>query len=456
MLLIPRSGCLVDRYGGQIRSNGPKIVSNAGWNYSKPAVDFVIFIITIKDRIGLEYDAEEKPKLSNGSSGGISKASRDEMQQTLHNSTSTVSRRFTDRSNQLQKYCEEKKLTSNCKTSFKNMFYVPSRNIVFCGIEKTGSSFWRRILRIVGGAGDGQSNPSLLKIGYAYQEEGYRSLTKASLSEVREIFRNSTSIMFVRNPFGRLFSGWLDKLYNPNWVFWQSYGPSMGSPAVQSNVSKCGYDVPFENFVKYVTKLIMDGYCLDGHFSPNYDHCKPCLFQFNFIGHYETLKEDTEHIINSLNLSKVVTLNDFESNAGKDAIEDAVDWVFKHKTVLRKCNVTFHCALFKVWNRLQSRGFISTKSAFPYSSVSKANQTTSEDFKKLLYESSSQNSIADMKASRARSFHQAITNLSKDLVSQIEKAFRIDFEIFGYGKEGFEEVLESKYPKHVFFKDCHI
>ncbi|WAR23165.1 CHST9-like protein [Mya arenaria] len=361
--------------------------------------------------------------------------------------------RMQERRRHLQKVCTtlkpKDKGYEGCYMPGENLYYVPSRNIVFCGIEKAGSTFWRRLLQIVGGGSTSESNPSLIEIGIAYLERGYVSLAKASVDEIQTIFRNSTSIVFVRDPYARLFSGWLDKLYNPNVYYWQTIGRTIKQYPSETS---CGFDVHFPEFVDHISTLVLNGHCLDTHFSPNYQHCDPCMYDFDFVGFYETFKEDTMYIIDALNLTKEVTLNDFDRDAARDAINDAVDWVFYSKPYIHQCRVTFYCALFKVWNRLQSRGYID--SPFPYLTFGEAQNATAMDFKQKLLQSSLTMTAKRTKKIRHQAYQQAIGGLTKTQKAKVEKAFRKDFLLFKY-RSGINSV-SARYDMHghEYFQDC--
>ncbi|WAR23157.1 hypothetical protein MAR_036826 [Mya arenaria] len=267
--------------------------------------------------------------------------------------------RMQERRRHLQKVCTtlkpKDKGYEGCYMPGENLYYVPSRNIVFCGIEKAGSTFWRRLLQIVGGGSTSESNPSLIEIGIAYLERGYVSLAKASVDEIQTIFRNSTSIVFVRDPYARLFS-------------------------------------------------------------------------------------------DALNLTKEVTLNDFDRDAARDAINDAVDWVFYSKPYIHQCRVTFYCALFK------SRGYID--SPFPYLTFGEAQNATAMDFKQKLLQSSLTMTAKRTKKIRHQAYQQAIGGLTKTQKAKVEKAFRKDFLLFKY-RSGINSV-SARYDMHghEYFQDC--
>ena len=62
-----------------------------------------------------------------------------------------------------------------------------------------------------------------------------------------------------------------------------------------------GDDLKFEEFVQYVLQEARRGaQHLDMHWRPQYNHCYPCHIKYDFIGHYETLREDSEHVLRQI------------------------------------------------------------------------------------------------------------------------------------------------------------
>jgi len=62
--------------------------------------------------------------------------------------------------------------------------------------------------------------------------------------------------------------------------------------------SPSGDDVTFEEFVQYVIQEARLGsQHLDFHWMPQYTLCQPCHINYDFVGHYETLHSDAQHLI---------------------------------------------------------------------------------------------------------------------------------------------------------------
>jgi dermatan 4-sulfotransferase 1 len=60
-------------------------------------------------------------------------------------------------------------------------------------------------------------------------------------------------------------------------------------------------DISFPEFVRYVIDSWHEGAELDRHWIPQFRLCQPCQIHYDFVGHYETLHEDADAVLASLN-----------------------------------------------------------------------------------------------------------------------------------------------------------
>lgn len=99
--------------------------------------------------------------------------------------------------------------------------------------------------------------------------------------------------IFVRHPFERLLSVYLDELKSKKWFHSKTVQKSLGVDivkALRSNPSKLslthGDDIRFDEFIQY---LLIPGINLKEHYfyalwRPMHQLCNPCLMNYNMIG----------------------------------------------------------------------------------------------------------------------------------------------------------------------------
>lgn len=114
--------------------------------------------------------------------------------------------------------------------------------------------------------------------------------------------------MVVRHPFERVLSAYRDKLENSTagpehgtHHFYQKYGRKIvakyrNSSATNQQQRK---EPSFEEFVNYLIDTDLALYA-DDHWIPYYLFCTPCLIDYDFILHFETLQQDIDVLLTSL------------------------------------------------------------------------------------------------------------------------------------------------------------
>lgn len=64
-----------------------------------------------------------------------------------------------------------------------------------------------------------------------------------------------------------------------------------------------GTNVTFQEFVHY---LLLEGANTNEHWTPIYDLCLPCILNYTFVGHYETLSEDAKTVLDMVGAPTIV------------------------------------------------------------------------------------------------------------------------------------------------------
>ena len=177
---------------------------------------------------------------------------------------------FAERRNRIKESCKTLNLTSSapgdelvpsrCEVGEQHLF-------VYCAIQKTGCWFWSRTLKIIENDKNFTSLYELMSskthLTPLFSMKEFKSLH--TQTEVEEFIRKSVKFVFVREPYGRVFSAYNNKILAPNPVFW-----NMGKKIVAatrenpSNESlKYGHDVTFSEYIKYLLIQFESGKYLD-------------------------------------------------------------------------------------------------------------------------------------------------------------------------------------------------
>ncbi|CAF4105521.1 unnamed protein product [Rotaria sordida] len=184
------------------------------------------------------------------------------------------------------------------------------------------------------------NNTNLTKIDLwsMYQKESFPFIRLRTLSDPSILFSsNFTRVIFVRHPFERLASAYVDKiaslkhepfsLYdNLRRVICRKYSSfyltriQKGFYRIHKRISNrtkepCQKIIPkFEHFIHY---LMSDSLKDDVHWQSYSKLCYVCLFKYNFIGKYETIKEDLQQLKLYLGLKSIHSNNENYFTTGK-------------------------------------------------------------------------------------------------------------------------------------------
>ncbi|KAK6184905.1 hypothetical protein SNE40_007260 [Patella caerulea] len=327
---------------------------------------------------------------------------------------------------------------SSTKWAFERIEMDTNSHLVYCPLLKVGSTFWRRIFYALR-TKTTIHTPYDISIKTALAPNRNRKTLK-DLQVSNDSWRyleEASRIMYIREPYARLLSGYTDKLFAPNPYFWGIIGRyiirNFRVNATETS-KRCGHDVTFSEFVKYV--IYTEEYNKterDAHFTPAYDQCKPCQVQFNIIGKMETFIQDTSYVMNKIgfNVSKEL-LKEWANKAEEDAIFDSTASPFSWKKGISKC-MSMYQAGKRIWRKMQIRGVVDKKISLPFG-THKMNSVSSTHFIKALI-MSRKKSEHNRKRQKREALIDAFSQVSLEDKLKLKELYYPDFELFGYDPE---------------------
>lgn len=328
-------------------------------------------------------------------------------------------------------------------------FSIDRKNgLVYCDIPKVASTFWKRVLQITSGKrrkNDVFDIPA--RAAHAGLLETFQS---KGFDEIHELLSSSTKFMFVREPYSRLVSGYLDKIFTPRPAY-KGLRNDIKNFRLRGNKTKvapdCALDITFTDFVVFLVGKIEENKWRNGHFVPMYDMCRPCEVQFDIIGKMETFNDDATHIFKKKGFPSSIQLDDKRTDL--DSITDIVDSTFAEKDGIEKC-LPFAKGLEFVWKKAVIRGILSKDEIMPKRFIHQSNFTR-QDFKKAMVDAYHRSSEKpDRMNNRKEALVEAIRSVPKDVLQKYRKLFRPDFEIFGYDMEE-PQIFQISQPKAFYF-----
>ncbi|XP_060075949.1 carbohydrate sulfotransferase 11-like [Ylistrum balloti] len=318
---------------------------------------------------------------------------------------------------------------------FREHLLVDSgRNLVFCGVEKVGLTFWRRFFSILIDAK--KSSPYDIRAFDAYIPENVDTMDNKTEEQYNQMMGSSLTVMFSRDPYERLFSAYIDKFISPNINFWILVGTGIVRKyrdLAKFSSLRCGNDVSFAEFVKYTINLAHGLEKTDSHFITITEHCRPCHIRYDIIGKMGTFYNDTMFLIRTIGHTKMNNrLRDqFNDAHVRDQFQHSVDLLFFFKKDLvdrHKCVPSFFTAQQRMWRALQLRGLISLKASYPIKR-SDSDNVSHEQLLQLLFKH------LNYRASRVEKRDVMLTayaSVDMEDLHKLRDVFRSDCVLFDY------------------------
>lgn len=177
------------------------------------------------------------------------------------------------------------------------------RKLLFCQIPGVAINDWRRIFIFLTGKVNVTDHQKISAYD-AHSKYGHmiQKLSDFKPAERKKILEESFKIIFVRDPFERLVSTYQNKFVAK---YSKYFHEAFGRKIVQryrrnatAQALKTGSDVRFNEFVRFVLDAEHESdSLLNEHWERYYKQCQPCLLNYDYIGKFETLVDDTREVL---------------------------------------------------------------------------------------------------------------------------------------------------------------
>ncbi|XP_042277836.1 carbohydrate sulfotransferase 8-like [Thunnus albacares] len=199
----------------------------------------------------------------------------------------------------------------------KDIFVEDKYKLLYCQVPKAGCSNWKRTLIVLAGKASDIQN---LKHDTVHNGNHLRTLNSFDQKGIMYRLKTYTKVMFVREPLERLVSAYRDKFENPN----DYYHSLFGKPIINKyrvNASKAaletGNGVTFHEFVQYLLDVHRP-VGMDIHWEQANQICNPCHIDYDFIGKFENMEEESNFLLRLTGAPPNVRLPSFKDRNPAD------------------------------------------------------------------------------------------------------------------------------------------
>ncbi|XP_040887179.1 carbohydrate sulfotransferase 12-like isoform X2 [Toxotes jaculatrix] len=191
-----------------------------------------------------------------------------------------------------------------------NLIVDDTHGIIYCYIPKVACTNWKRVMFVLK-QGEPFHDPMSISADLVHVPKRLTLLNSYPRAEMKAKLKHYTKFLFVRDPFVRLISAYRDKFQRHNKYYYQNfardilrlYANQSDPPQTVDEAFVSGVHPSFYNFIQYLLDpQTEEKRPFEPHWRQMHRLCHPCLIQYDFIGHQETLLEDAEQLLQILKL----------------------------------------------------------------------------------------------------------------------------------------------------------
>lgn len=318
-----------------------------------------------------------------------------------------------ERNSRLRQKC---KLTKQPLTPTNVTFYY-WKNLYYCKVPKCGSTFWMQVFLAL-------NDDENIKDVFGKRRSLYHNNALNQISSMDHFSGNDVIFHVTRNPYSRLYSAYVDKIYLPG--FW-----GVANEINKRNGKACSQSASFEDFLKF----IMQENLQDPHWLPISEICGSCKAPYNVISKQETFNNDVYFILDHLSISGRLK-KEFLKNLQKKHTENSIKEITKVMIEYAKkapC-LTFIKFCQRMWKAFQIQGYISNLLSFPVKKFRTLNFTNTTAIVKIYIKGTKKIHMTGIMKQHQR--HQylakAYKGISHKTIEDLRRIYKADFDLYGY------------------------
>ncbi|KAH9495906.1 hypothetical protein Btru_015409 [Bulinus truncatus] len=365
----------------------------------------------------------------------------------------TSAQEFTRRKKRLDHVCDVTRVRGKV-----HGVYTDKSGVIYCYVPKAGCTFWKRIFA----ATHYSYAQSPLRMSRNAVHRFYGDGVNYTIAHNESAY--PIRLLVARDPFSRLLSSYLDKIYLPD--FWPSQGRNMlrartmcDTDFMRNHFDKMaslfegggsGYSTCKETYCKkYLTfkEFVKGGFSIhEPHWMPIHAICNPCVFNVTHLSFMESFNQDARPILAKMGMAKLLDYFD-ETKQVENEIEMLVDYHFNRThdpnvdRFYRPC-ITPRELAYRLWHSFQWKGYIDPDMTYIIPNYTVTEYVVKKDLLHQVWAArrSGLDKPEVMREARESFRERAFRTLPRSLFENLMMKYKLDFELFGY-----EHIRNSMY-----------
>lgn len=301
-----------------------------------------------------------------------------------------------------------------------NVTFYHWKNLNYCKVPKCGSTFWMQVFLTL-------KKVKSVEDVFGNRRNRYHTIVMNKTSTWDHLTTNDVIFHVTRNPYSRLYSAYIDKIYLPGfWKFTKQIN--------EKNDKDCSHSVRFGEFLEYILKENVQ----DPHWQPVSELCGSCRVPYNVISKQETFNNDVRFILNHLSISgllKKEVLKNLQKKHTENSIKEITPIMIELAN-LDPC-LTFMQFSQRLWKSFQIQGYISDLISFPANSFRNLNFSNVSAILNIYLKGSQEIVMTGVmkKLQRRKHLSRAYEGISRKTIKNLRRKYKTDFELYGYSFE---------------------
>ena len=312
-------------------------------------------------------------------------------------------------------------------------YFSPKYNFSYCKVPKVGSTFWTQVFTVL--TNGSEAAQYIFKMTRRYIS---RNLISPSTVEFDSKEREkSRSILISRDPYSRLYSAFIDKMYLKGFSK-EAVKVMKHQRNLPEDVITCANDVSFQEFLNEIVENVYKGEPINRHWAPITAICKPCNTNVLALLKHESFSSDVEYSLKELGIARdeYAAIDDalHDDHRLENTLPGMAEITLASDT--KGCKTRLETAR-RIWKSFQIQGYLRDEISFPSDIIDTDEKASSELLIDMVMKTIQDHPLSSDGSRRQRRHHlvKAYENIDTKTIDELKKIYEQDFILFNYSYE---------------------